>query len=137
MSALLQLLPQTPGLLPKWLLFVSLVATFNSVQNYTTLKLTRRVYSQRPQDVTALSTRTFGTWTFLSAVVRAYAAYHIANPQVYDLCLWSYVLAAAHFVSEWLLFGTARLGAGLAGPLVVSSASIVWMLTQRGAYVEM
>jgi hypothetical protein len=84
------------------------MAIFNSVQNYTTLKLTRRVYSQRPQDVNALSSRTFGTWTFLSAVVRAYAAYNIANSAVYDICMWSYAIAGAHFVSEWLLFGTAR-----------------------------
>jgi len=27
-----------------------------------------------------------------------------------------------------------RLGAGLAGPLVVSSMSLAWMITQRGEY---
>lgn len=81
---------------------------FNSVQNFATLQLTRRVYQERPQDVTWLSSRTFGTWTFLSAVVRAYAAYHIANPQVYDICMWTYAVAGFHFVSEWLVFGTAR-----------------------------
>jgi hypothetical protein len=84
------------------------VAVFNSIQNYATLKLTRRVYSQRPQDVNDLSSRTFGTWTFLSAVVRAYAAYNIANPAVYDICIWSYAVAGAHFVSEWGWYGTAR-----------------------------
>jgi hypothetical protein len=82
--------------------------------------------------------------------VRAYTAYNIANPQLYDICIWSYALAGAHFVSEWLVFGTARwveeppylrranrgysLGAGLAGPLVVSSTSLLWMFTQRGFY---
>ncbi|KAF8541636.1 Erg28 like protein-domain-containing protein [Trichophaea hybrida] len=138
MSSLLSLLqtylPQAPGILPKWLLFVSAIAIFNSIQNYTTLKLTQRVYSARPQDVNWLSSRTFGTWTFLSAVVRAYTAYNIANQQLYDVCMWSYVLAGAHFVTEWLVFGTASLEAGLMGPLVVSSTSLVWMVTQRGFY---
>ena len=87
---------------------MSAVALFNSLQTYTTLKLTQRVYSARPQDVTSLSSRTFGTWTLLSAIVRVYAAYNIANRAVYDICAWSYVIAGAHFVSEWLVFGTAR-----------------------------
>lgn len=87
---------------------VSAVAMFNSIQNYTTIALTQRVYSKRPQDVNTLSSRTFGTWTFLSAIVRCYAAYNIANQGVYDICIWSYLIAGAHFVSEWLIFGTAR-----------------------------
>lgn len=135
MDILYTYLPPGPGLLPKWLLFVSLTAIFNTVQSYSTLALTRRVYSQRPQDVTPLSSRTFGTWTFFSAIVRLYAAYNISNQQVYQICLWSYIVAAVHFVSEWLVFGTAGLGAGLSGPLVVSSSSIVWMLSQREYYL--
>lgn len=87
---------------------VSIVATFNSIQTYSTLKLTRRVYQQKPHDVTPLSSRTFGTWTFLSAVVRIYAAYHINNAALYDVCMWSYAIAGWHFVSEWLMFGSAR-----------------------------
>ncbi|CCX12614.1 Erg28 like protein-domain-containing protein [Pyronema domesticum] len=134
MDAITAYLPQAEGYLPKWLLFVSAVAMFNSIQNYTTIALTQRVYSKRPQDVNTLSSRTFGTWTFLSAIVRCYAAYNIANQGVYDICIWSYLIAGAHFVSEWLIFGTASLGAGLTGPLVVSSSSLIWMLTQREFY---
>ncbi|KAI5858606.1 Erg28 like protein-domain-containing protein [Tricharina praecox] len=134
LDVVLSYLPQDSGYLSKWLLFVSAVAVFNSVQNFVTLKLTQRVYQERPQDVTWLSSRTFGTWTFLSAVVRAYAAYNITNPQVYDICMWSYAIAGFHFVSEWLVFGTASLGAGLTGPLIVSSSSLAWMFTQREFY---
>jgi len=89
------------------------VAVFNTVQTFVTLKLTQRLYRERPQDVTWLSSRTFGTWTILSAVVRAYTAYNITNPQVYDICIWSYAIAGFHFVSEWLVFGTARYVRGM------------------------
>jgi len=134
MDYLAAYLPQTPGLLPKWLLFVAAVAFGNSVQAYLTLRFNKRIYCARALDVTALSSRTFGTWTVLSAVLRAYAAYHIHNPVVYDLAIWSYAVAGVHFVSEWLVFGSAGPGAGLAGPLIFSSMSLAWMITQRGEY---
>ncbi|EAT79072.1 hypothetical protein SNOG_13625 [Parastagonospora nodorum SN15] len=82
------LLPSTPGLLPKWLLFTAIVSVGNSIQAYSTLAFTSRVYNPTsidpppttPKHVTALSSRTFGTWTFLAAVIRMYAAYNIENP---------------------------------------------------------
>lgn len=86
--------------------------------------------------MTPLSSRTFGTWTFLSAVIRLYGAYYIDNPLIYQLTLWTYALAGVHFFSEWLVFGTARWGKGLAGPVFVSTGSIVWMVAQWGYYVK-
>ena len=129
------------------LLQVSLVSVLNSIQAYVSLAPTQKVYtgpsptkattpSQALSPVTPLSARTFGTWTLLSSVIRLYAAYHISNPQVYELAFWSYAIAWAHFGSEWLGFGSTRLGAGLAGPLVVSNASLVWMWSQWGFYVK-
>lgn len=41
-------LPQSTGLLPKWQLLVSVMAVFNTVQNFATLKLTRRIYNRVP-----------------------------------------------------------------------------------------
>ncbi|KAL0633863.1 ergosterol biosynthesis protein [Maublancomyces gigas] len=133
-SELLSYLPQDEGLLPKWLLLVSIIAVANSVQTYATLQFTKRVYSARPDQVNGLSSRTFGTWTFLASVLRLYAAYNITNPVVYDLAIWSYAIAGWHFLSEWLIFGTASMGAGLIGPIIVSSLSTTWMITQRGLY---
>lgn len=39
-------------------------------------------------------------------------------------------------MSEWLIFGTTRLGKPLAGPLVVANASLIWMFLQWGWYVK-
>jgi hypothetical protein len=86
--------------------------------------------------VTALSARTFGTWTAITSIIRLYAAYNIANQPVYEMALWTFGVAWLHFVSEWLVFGTARFGKGLIGPLVVSTATGLWMVSQKGFYVQ-
>ncbi|OBA20089.1 Erg28-like protein [Metschnikowia bicuspidata var. bicuspidata NRRL YB-4993] len=127
------------GYLPHWLLFISVVSVFNSLQNYLIkdLTLTRKVYSKAPRsEVTNLSARTFGTWTLLTSIVRFYGAYNlIGNSQMYNLCIWTFVVAGGHFVSEWLIFKNCKLDKGLAGPLIVASSSLVWMLNQREFYV--
>ena len=115
---------------------VSLISVMNSFQAYSTQTFTRRVYSLSPSSVTPLSARTFGTWTFLSSVIRLYAAYNIENAVVYQLALWTYVIAWLHFVSEWQVYKTAQWGAGLAGPAVVATGSLIWMGAQWGYYVN-
>ena len=70
----------------------------------------------------------------LSSIIRMYAAYNISDPLVYHLTLWTFVLALAHFLSEWLLFGTATMGRGLIGPMCVATGSLVWMLVQWEFY---
>lgn len=112
------------------------MSVFNSVQNYGTLKLTKRIYSAPNAPVTSLSARTFGTWTFQTAIIRFYAAYHLSDPVVYQLALSTFVIAFGHFASEWMVFGTARWGAGLASPVAVSTTTVVWMLLQWGWYVR-
>lgn len=130
----------------------SIVAIGNSVQSFATLYYTRRIYNidpARPKAlpstpsapvphsplVTPLSARTFGTWTFIAALVRLFASYNIDNPAFYALALCTYAVAFAHFASEWLIFGTAEWGSPLAGPIVVSTSTITWMLMQKGFYV--
>lgn len=136
------LLPPTTaqgGYLPHWLLFISVVSVFNSLQTYLVkdLALTRKVYSNAPpNEVTNLSARTFGTWTFLTSVVRFYGAYNlVGNDQIYNLCIWTFVIAGAHFASEWLWFKNCKLDKGLAGPLIVASSSLYWMTSQKAFYV--
>ncbi|KAF2113417.1 hypothetical protein BDV96DRAFT_496208 [Lophiotrema nucula] len=158
-STITSYLPPHEGWLPKWLLFVSIVSIGNSIQAYTTLHYTYRVYNPNhprlppsishstspttkslptdvPSQVTALSARKFGTWTFLTSLVRLYAAYNIDNKSFYTLAMWTYGIAWVHFMSEWFVFKTARWGAPLAGPVVVANMSLVWMWLQWGFYVN-
>jgi Erg28 like protein len=120
---------------------VSLVSVLNSIQAYSTLVYTQQVYtgskaSKTGSPATPLSSRTFGTWTVLSAVVRFYAAYHISNPQIYQLAFWTYAIAFVHFNLEWFVFKTASWGKGLGGPVVVSTGTLLWMLSQWDYYVN-
>ncbi|KAJ5464071.1 hypothetical protein N7475_007206 [Penicillium sp. IBT 31633x] len=134
MSQFLSYLPQYEGILPKWLVFVSVVSALNSLQAYTTPEYTSLLYSNGKVPASPLSGRVFGTWTFLSAVIRMTAAYNITNPVAYDLAMWTYGIALTHFVGE-LIFGNASLKGRFLSPLVVASASLALMFTQREAYV--
>jgi hypothetical protein len=53
----------------------------------------------------------------------------------YQLAIWAYVVAFAHFTSEWVVFKTSRWGLPLAGPVIISTGTLVWMFTQWDAYV--
>lgn len=122
----------------------------NSIQAYVSLAPTQRVYSgpstaptgipksamKETSPVTPLSARTFGTWTAITAVVRLYAAYHIQVPVMYELALWTFGVAWAHFMSEWLVFKTTKMASGLAGPVIVSTTSLIWMWLQWDYYVK-
>ncbi|KAF2673586.1 ergosterol 28 [Microthyrium microscopicum] len=136
MNSLTSYLPSSPGYLPYWLRQVSVVSVANSVQAYVSLGPTQQVYAATPSPVTPLSARTFGTWTLLSSVIRLYAAYDITNKPVYEIALASYGIAFAHFFSEWLVFGSTKWGKGLAGPAIVSTMTIGWMVSQKDFYVS-
>ncbi|ODV64730.1 hypothetical protein HYPBUDRAFT_154313 [Hyphopichia burtonii NRRL Y-1933] len=142
LSTLVSYLPRTTpqgGYLPHWLLFISVVSIFNSVQTYQSkdLALTKKVYdNSKPGQVTDLSARTFGTWTFITSIVRYYGAYHlIGNKLVYEMVMWTFVVAGGHFISEWLFYRTVNFGKGLAGPLIVSTVSFTWMYLQKDFYL--
>ncbi|KAI4180840.1 MAG: hypothetical protein L6R41_006982 [Letrouitia leprolyta] len=128
-------LPQNEGFLQYWLLLLSVVSIGNSVQSYLTTSYTRRVYSAPETTVTPLHARTFGTYTALASIIRLYAAYNVTDASMYQLAIWTYVVALGHFYSEWLVFRTARFGEGLVGPLLISMTSLIWMVVQWGNYV--
>ncbi|KAH7907934.1 Erg28 like protein-domain-containing protein, partial [Hygrophoropsis aurantiaca] len=129
-------LPQAAGLLPKWQLIVASMAVFNTIQNFSTLKLTRKIYTGvPPTSVTPLQARTFAVWTLTSAVVRGYAAYNIHNKIIYDMALFTYLIAFGHFTSEIFIFKTAKIMGPVLSPVIVSTLSLVWMLQQYEHYV--
>ncbi|KAF5371857.1 hypothetical protein D9615_009560 [Tricholomella constricta] len=136
LGALSSYLPQTEGLLAYWQLIVAAAALFNSAQNFATLSLTRRIYNVKPANVTALQARTFAVWTLASAVVRAYAAYNIHDKTIYDIAMFTYLIAFGHFSSEWLIFRTASLNPGLLSPVIVSTTSLIWMFNQYSFYIK-
>jgi hypothetical protein len=119
---------------------VSVVSAINSLESYRSDNYVATIYNGRTANgrssTSPLSSRTFGTWTFLSAVVRMYAAYHITTPAVYDLAIWTFGIALVHFIGEWLVFGTAQLKGRFVSPLIVASSTLTWMLTQREAYLS-
>lgn len=104
--------------------------------------------------VTGLQARTFAVWTALSGVVRLYAAYNINQKmcvldlhfitrtsahamcfvmsRIYDLTLFTYLFAFAHFGSELLIFRTASFGPGALSPVIVSSESTITGSATRG-----
>ncbi|RAK99219.1 Erg28 family protein [Aspergillus ibericus CBS 121593] len=141
MDTLLSYLPPFEGLLPKWLVLVSVISAANSIQAYRSESYAADLYNAKSADgrppTNPLSSRTFGTWTFLSSVVRMYAAYNITNPAVYDLAIWTFGLALVHFVGEWLGFGSAQLKGRFVSPLIVASSTLTWMLTQREGYLAL
>lgn len=112
-----------------------MVSAVNSLQAYCSADYTSKLYTNGAVAVEPLSGRIFGTWTFLSAVVRMTAAYNINSPVAYDLTLWTYGIALTHFVGE-LIFGNASLRGRFLSPLIVASSSVIWMLTQREAYLS-
>ncbi|RDA93993.1 hypothetical protein CP533_5006 [Ophiocordyceps camponoti-saundersi (nom. inval.)] len=162
------LLPSAEGLLPYYMLILSVISVGNSAQAYMTLHFTRRVYNGRfvrnprlppksanfdPDDavdklmssssttgtsdqVTPLAGRLFGTWTLITCIIRCYAAYNLHLGPVYDMAIWTYVIALGHFASELFVFRTMTLGLPQIFPFALASGALIWMPLVRNHYVE-
>jgi len=100
-----------------------------TVQNSATAK-------SHTSPVTPLSARTFGTWTFLVAIVRIYAAYHLNEKAWYQMAIWTYGIALSHFMSEAFVYKTARPRGPWLAPTTVAVMSLVWLIAQYGSYVK-
>ncbi|KAG9048906.1 ergosterol biosynthesis protein [Tulasnella sp. UAMH 9824] len=147
MASLAQYLPEGEGWLPRWQLFVASLAIANSIQNLFTVNITKRLYTKKPGEVTALQARMSTMWNFTSAIVRLHCAYNIHNKasvppssvfqvRIYNTTLWTYAIAFFHFSTELLFFGTAKLNGPVISPVIVSSVSLLWMLSQYDFYVK-
>jgi len=119
-------------------MLVATAALLNTVENFRTLSLAKRLYNNVPaaQPVTSLQARTFGIWTLTASAVRLYAAYNIQNKAIYDITLLTYIFAFAHFSSEILIFRTARISIPVLPPVIVSTVSMIWMMSQYNFYVK-
>ncbi|KAF8984751.1 ergosterol biosynthesis protein [Entomortierella lignicola] len=124
------------GLLPKWLWIVGVTSFLNTFQAFVTLTATRRIYANKPHEVTGLSGRTFGVWTLLSSVIRLYGAYHLQFAPMYNITLATFGIAWVHFMSEFFVFKTAKVTGPFLAPCVVATSSLIWMYSQYGYYVK-
>ncbi|OZJ05361.1 hypothetical protein BZG36_01534 [Bifiguratus adelaidae] len=137
MSALTSLLSTLPeGNLPKWLLFVASLGIFNSVQNFVTDALSKRVYAAKPAEVTPLAGRMFATWTMSVSMIRIYAAFHINERVMYHLAIGTYSIALMHYLLELLVFRTCKFNGPFLSPFIVATTSLGWMFSQYDFYVK-
>ncbi|KAI0388610.1 transmembrane domain-containing protein [Xylariaceae sp. FL0594] len=86
--------------------------------------------------VTPLAARLFGTYTFITAVVRLYASYNLHLAPVYHMALWTYIVALSHFGSEWAVYRTAYISPPILFPFFFASVGIIWMVSQYSFYVQ-
>ncbi|EGX88182.1 Erg28 protein [Cordyceps militaris CM01] len=173
MDFIKSVLPPGKGILPYYMLILSVVSIGNSLQAYLTLHFSRRVYNGRfvpnpalhskaattdgrdpedrtdklvpasnPQDpraadqLTPLAGRLFGTWTLITCIVRCYAAYHLHIGPVYNIAIWTYVVALGHFASELFIFKSMSFGVPQLFPFCLATTALIWMPTVRDYYVE-
>ncbi|KAH6564707.1 hypothetical protein BASA50_009463 [Batrachochytrium salamandrivorans] len=133
-SDLSTLLPE--GNLPKVIGLVGILAAYNAVQCFIpSMRVTPRIYAKQPAQVTPLMGRMMGTWTMTSAIVRIYTAYNMNNPVVYQICMWTYVIALTSFLSEIFIYRTAPLSSpGVFPALIISSGLLISMLFWQSFY---
>ncbi|KAI9269217.1 Erg28 like protein-domain-containing protein [Phascolomyces articulosus] len=137
MSTVTDLFSALPeGYLPKWFLFTSALGIFNSIQNFCTDKLTKRVYAGKPDEVTPLSARFFATWTWSVSMIRIYAAFYLEHKYMYELGIWSYVIALSHYSAELFIFKGCKFNGPFMSPLIVATTSLIWMISQYDYYVK-
>lgn len=85
--------------------------------------------------MTPLAARLFAAWTFITGVIRLYAAYDVSNPVLYQLSLLTHIVAASHFLSELLIFKTCPPSGPLVFPIIAGSTGSIWMALQYAHYV--
>jgi hypothetical protein len=83
-----------------------------------------------------LAARLFGTWTFLTSLVRLYAAYHLDLAPMYTLAHWTYIVALGHFASEYFYYKSMTLGVPQLFPFTFATVGVVWMTLVRDFYVK-
>ena len=113
-------------------------SVLNTVQCYRSSHFARRTFDGpiSATEVTPFAGRLFGSWSFLSGLVRFYAAYNIHEKHLYQLTICTFLIVLSHFAGEVLVYGTMKVGKGLAPSLFVATTSVVWMLMQWSFYVE-
>ena len=113
-----------------WLLVTGAAGLFSSLQGFFKPGfLSKSMYPNVPQ-MPHVFERLFATWTLVTTAVRCTCALYLeGNPQLYFVCLCTYVAALLHFSLETFVFKTVSVAKGMM-PFVIASVSLVWMLSE-------
>ncbi|KAI0439087.1 ergosterol biosynthesis protein-like protein Erg28 [Xylaria telfairii] len=130
-------LPLHEGYLPSFLLIPALMAAVHTVVCYVqspAVSLTQFSGSAAPPP-SGLLARVYGVKNIYTSLIRFYAAYHISNPQVYDLAALTFAGVLFLYGAEVFVFKTARLQETLFS-FFLSGSALVWMVSQRDWYLS-
>ena len=86
--------------------------------------------------VTPLAARLMGIYTSLAGIIRIYASSRPEDPALYQLAIWTHVVAGLHFTSETLVYKTIRFSGPQIFPFLASYGGTAWMLLQWSHYVQ-
>jgi hypothetical protein len=86
--------------------------------------------------VSPLAARLFGTYTIMAGIIRIYASYDLGNQSLYQLALWTHIIAAVHFTSETLVYKTIKFSGPQIFPFLAAYGGGLWMVLQYGHYVN-
>jgi len=90
---------------------------------------------RRPERSPLLA-HTYAVKNVYTGLIRAYAAYHITNPDLYHLAIATFVGVLWLYSTECFCYKTVNLDKrGAVIPLVTSSLGIVWMVGARRWYL--
>ncbi|KAI1073663.1 ergosterol biosynthesis protein-like protein Erg28 [Whalleya microplaca] len=137
MEKFTSLLPQHPGYLPYFLIYESLAAAIHAVVCYRAAPTAalRQFSGPEAPPPHALLAHVYGVKNFYTSLIRLYAAYHITNPQVYDLAMWSFVGVLFLYITEVFVYKCARVQEA-SFPYVLAGSGLVWIITQRDWYLS-
>lgn len=84
---------------------------------------------------TKLLAHVYGIKNIYTGLIRAYAAYHIRNPELYSLAMWTFVGVLFLYGGELLVWKTVRLREAII-PFVTAGLGLFWMLQAREWYLR-
>ncbi|KAK3990757.1 Erg28 like protein-domain-containing protein [Cladorrhinum sp. PSN332] len=128
--------PDAGGLLPYFLLLQSTLAIGHSIVCYIGTPEKAMAQFSGPQKPvhTGLSARLYGVKNIYTGLMRGYAAYNIANPQVYALAQASFAGVLFLYLTELFVYKTARIKECIF-PFIGAGGLTLWMWLQKDYYL--
>ena len=77
----------------------------------------------------------YGTWTFLSSIIRVYAAWKIENYDLYVLAMWTYGVAAVYFSLEASVYKVQDPRGKWA--ILVAVMTLAWMAMRASSHASL